>query len=287
MPTRRRSPIDDAASLEIGMPAASKRTARGPGEPPSFLPLQGGRKSEQVFERISAFIRSGRFPTGSKLPPERELAALLNTSRPTIREAIYRAELVGLIEVRHGTGSFVVSTEPRTPTNQPMIELIRKEAHRVSEFFEIRRALEGWCVMQAARTATTADLKAMKACLDTMRTLAVTDAAWEANDIAFHSALAAATGNPLAIRIMETLREGFAAFYRFKRYVPNQEDHRVIWQHHVDIYDGVRRKDPAAAHAALIAHMDFVEDKLGEGISGLDRKRPRSRGAKVTRGRAP
>ncbi|TXL71260.1 FadR family transcriptional regulator [Vineibacter terrae] len=251
--------------------------------PQSLRPLQGGRKSDQVFERITALIRSGEWPTGSKLPPERELAALLNTSRPTVREAIHRAELVGLIEVRHGTGSFVMASAPRTAPDRPMIELIRKEAHRVSEFFEIRRALEGWCAMQAARAATAADLKAMKACLDTMRRLAVTDAAWEANDIAFHSALAAATGNPLAIRIMETLREGFAAFYRFKRYVPNQEDHRVIWQHHVDIYDGVRRRDPAAAHAALIAHMDFVEEKLGEGISGLGGKPPRSPGKPSSR----
>ena len=91
--------------------AKRSSTARGA----RFLPLKGGRKSDQVFDQISEFIRSGRFPTGGKLPAERELAALFKTSRQTIREAIYHAELVGLIEVRHGTGSFVVSRRPQAP----------------------------------------------------------------------------------------------------------------------------------------------------------------------------
>ena len=91
--------------------------------------------------------------------------------------------------------------------------------------------------------------------------------AWEKNDIAFHAELAAATGNPIAVRIMAILREGFSAFYRFKRFIPNREDQKLIWQHHADIYEGVRRRDGAAARAAIIAHMDFIEEKLAEGMS--------------------
>src|SRR5438552_622569 len=128
-----------------------------------FSPLKSTRKSDEVFDQIALFIRNGRFERGAKLPPERELASIFNTSRPTIREALYRADLVGLIEVRHGAGSFVMATQPREPMDRPLIELIKKEAHRISEFFEIRRALEGWCAAQAAKVATRTDLKAMKA----------------------------------------------------------------------------------------------------------------------------
>src|SRR6185503_5410680 len=133
------------------MPKAgpSQRKARSarPERPPraSFRPLKGGRKSNQVFEQISAFIRAGRIAPGSKLPAEREFADMFRASRQTIREAIYRVELAGLIETRHGTGSFVVATIPRAAVDLPLAELIRKEAHRTAEFFEIRRALEGWC----------------------------------------------------------------------------------------------------------------------------------------------
>src|SRR4051812_38317508 len=165
--------------------------------PAQFSPLKSGRKSDQVFEQISDFIRSGRFPPGSRLPAERELTTMFNTSRQTIREAIYHAELVGLIEVRHGAGSFVMSSKPQVP-DKPVGELIKIEAAKVGEFFEIRRALEGWCASQAAKAQGKSHLSAMKARLDAMRTLDVTSAAWEENDIGFHTALAAATGNPLA-----------------------------------------------------------------------------------------
>jgi GntR family transcriptional repressor for pyruvate dehydrogenase complex len=236
---------------------------------PSFLPLKDGRKSDQVFEQISRFIRNGRFPLGSRLPAERELTAMLNTSRQTVREAIYRAELVGLIEIRHGAGSFVVSRTAETPADQPLEDLIKIEAGRIGEFFEIRRVLEGWCAKQAAQVAKRSELAALKVRLDAMRTLDVTDDAWEENDIEFHRALAAATGNPLAVRMMEILRATFSAFYRLKRFIPNREEQTVIWEHHRDIYDAVRARKPEAARAAVVAHMNFVEQKLAESVKLL------------------
>jgi GntR family transcriptional repressor for pyruvate dehydrogenase complex len=99
-----------------------------------------------------------------------------------------------------------------------------------------------------------------------MRGLDVTDDEWETNDIAFHHALASATGNPIAVQIMDILRQGFSAFYRFKRFVPNREDQTTIWNHHFQIFDAVRRGAPDSARAAIIAHMDFIEKKLDEGV---------------------
>lgn len=237
---------------------------------PGFAPFKSGRKSDTVFDQISEFIRAGRFPASGKLPAERELSVMFNTSRQTIREAIYRAELVGLIEVRHGAGSFVVAQKAREPIDRPLIELTKTEAHRIGEFFEIRRALEGWCAMQAAKTASKADLEAMNTRLRTMKNLDVASGEWEVNDIAFHAALAGATGNPLAVRIMEILREGFSALYRFKRFVPNREDQKAIWDHHFEIYDAVRRRAPEEARAAIVGHMDFIEKKLDESVSAID-----------------
>lgn len=241
--------------------------------PPVLFPLKAGRKSDRVFGEISGFIRSGRFPPGSRLPAERDLVTMFDTSRQTIREAIYRAELVGMIEVRHGAGSFVVSATP-TVKEKAVDELIKIEADKVGEFFEIRRALEGWCAGQAAKmanlAATKSHLSAMKARLDVMKTVDVTSDAWEENDIGFHAAMAAATGNPLAVRMMEILRESFTAFYRLKRYIPNREEQALIWQHHADIYEAVRARSPERARAAIIGHMDFIEAKLAESLEEFD-----------------
>jgi GntR family transcriptional repressor for pyruvate dehydrogenase complex len=246
--------VQSSAERPAGVPAAA---------------LKAGRKSDQVFEEICGFIRSGRFPPGSRLPAERDLVTMFDTSRQTIREAIYRAELTGLVEVRHGAGSFVVSSTP-TAGEKAVDELIHIEANKVGEFFEIRRALEGWCAGQAAKAAGKPHLAAMKARLDAMKTLDVTSDAWEENDIGFHAALAAATGNPLAVRMMEILRESFTAFYRLKRYIPNREEQTLIWQHHADIYEGVRERSPERARAAIIGHMDFIEAKLAESLEEFD-----------------
>ncbi|WP_315838268.1 FadR/GntR family transcriptional regulator [Bradyrhizobium prioriisuperbiae] len=271
-----RATTTKAAAKKIAKQRAKKSAAGAvsktskPKKSPPFQPLAGGRKSEQVFAQISQMLRAGQFATDSRLPPERELASMFRTSRQTVREAIYHAELVGLIETRHGTGSFVVGTEPQIGIQQPLIELIRTQAHRIGEFFEIRRALEGWCASHAAKVRTDIHLRAMKAPLQAMRTLDVAEAAWERNDVAFHQALAAATGNPLAMRMMELLRDGFSALYRLKSFVPNREDQHLIWQHHADILDAVRTRKPDKARDAIVAHMDFVEAKLAEGIGVLN-----------------
>jgi GntR family transcriptional repressor for pyruvate dehydrogenase complex len=250
--------------------ARKLRSIAHPAAPaPAFFPLKGGRKSDQVFDQISQFIQSGRFPPGARLPPERDLATLFNTSRQTVREAIYRAELVGLVEVRHGAGTFVAADKAHA-AHKPVNELVRIEAGKVGQFFEIRRALEGWCAAQAAKSGSKPHVAAMKARLDAMRTLDITSDAWEKNDIEFHASLAAATGNPLAVRMMAILRDSFSAFYRLKRYIPTREEQKLIWQHHADVYEAVRRRSPGRARAAIIAHMDFIEARLAESLEAFD-----------------
>jgi DNA-binding FadR family transcriptional regulator len=68
---------------------------------------------------------------------------------------------------------------------------------------------------------------------------------------------------------MQIMREIFVAFYRLKRYIPNREDQKTIWQHYVDIYDALCDRAPERARAALVGHMDFIERKLAESVSDI------------------
>jgi GntR family transcriptional repressor for pyruvate dehydrogenase complex len=246
----------------LTMAASSSRKRK------AFVPLRHVRKSDDVFEQLSKLIREKRFPLGSQLPPERELAEQINASRQTIREALYRAELVGLIEVRHGAGSFVVSSSARSSLDAPLAELIARQADRIAEFFEIRLLVEGWCVSQAARQAKPADLAALKRRLDAMKSLPLTDPAWEQNDVEFHVAIARSTGNPIAVRMIEILRESFSVLYRLKQVVANLEDAKLVWKHHWNIYEGIRKHSPAAASKALRAHMKYIRRQLDVSVQG-------------------
>jgi GntR family transcriptional repressor for pyruvate dehydrogenase complex len=234
----------------------------------AFVPLRSARKSDDVFEQLAKLIRDGRFPLGSQLPPERELTEQINASRQTIREALYRAELVGLIEVRHGAGSFVVSSSERSSLDAPWAELIERQADRIAEFFEIRLLVEGWCVAQAARQAKAADLATLKRTLDAMKDIPLTDPAWEQHDVEFHIAIARATGNPLAVRMIAILRESFGVLYRLKQVVENLENKNLVWKHHWNIYEGIRRRSPAAARKALLAHMKYIKRQLEVSVQG-------------------
>jgi GntR family transcriptional regulator, transcriptional repressor for pyruvate dehydrogenase complex len=234
-----------------------------------FSPLKSVRKSDEVYEQLAGLIRGGRFPPGARLPAERELAERLNTSRQTIREALYRAELVGLIEVRHGAGSFVVSQAPRGPIDARVVDLMAEQADRIAESFEIRRLVEGWCAAHAAKTATSADLNTLRQKLARMRALELTDPEWEPNDVEFHVAIARATQNPLAVRMIEILRESFSALYRLKSVIPNKEEKDLIWRHHRDIYDAIRKRSPEKARAAIVAHMDYVQRSLEASLRGI------------------
>ena len=77
-------------------------------------------------------------------------------------------------------------------------------------------------------------------------------------------------GNPLAVRMTDILRDSFAAYFRLKRFIPNHEEKALIWQQHADIYDAVRGRSPQRARDAMIAHLDFVESKLAEGLEEFD-----------------
>ncbi len=72
--------------------------------------VRSQRRFEQVAEQISKLIQKGKLKPGMRLPPERELALQLEVSRPTVREAMIALEISGLVEVRVGSGIYVLNT---------------------------------------------------------------------------------------------------------------------------------------------------------------------------------
>ena len=126
-----------------------------------FSPIKTSKLSDEVYNQIVSLISSGKLKPGDKIPSERDLAADLGISRQSIREAINRAEVMGLIEVRQGEGSFILSSINKS-LKPPLTIIIEKEAERIFEFLEIRKLIEGWCAEKAAIEATGEDLKNME-----------------------------------------------------------------------------------------------------------------------------
>jgi DNA-binding FadR family transcriptional regulator len=151
----------------------------------TFKPLQ---RYEQIAERLAEDIRAGALVPGERLPSERELARTLEVSRASVREALASLALQGVVETRHGAGTFVVGAPPSNGAVHDASP---------SAVLEARTALEP-AVARLAAARAQRDETAEKL-LAAMEAEPVDIATWNASDRLFHRQLAAMTGNPVLL----------------------------------------------------------------------------------------
>ena len=150
----------------------------------TFRPLQ---RYEQIAERLADDIRSGVLAPGERLPSERDLARTLEVSRASVREALASLALQGVVDTRHGAGTFVVGLPASEPPHDAS----------PSAVLEARLALEP-AVARLAAARGQADVTAEKL-MAAMEAEPVDIATWNASDRLFHRQLAAMTGNPVLL----------------------------------------------------------------------------------------
>jgi len=119
----------------------------------------GTRVVDQARDALAAFVRSA--PEGSKLPPERELAQKLGVSRTTLRDGVSRLALLGLLEVRHGDGTYVRSPDA-AQLALPFKSLLEYNPEAPGELLALKRLLEPALAAAAARNATDEDVAALR-----------------------------------------------------------------------------------------------------------------------------
>ena len=233
-----------------------------------FSPIKSSRLSDEVYKQIVSLISSGKLNPGDKIPSERELAADLRISRQSIREALNRAEVMGLIEVRQGEGSFILSSVKKS-LKPPLTLIIEEEASRIFDFLEIRKLVEGWCAEKAAIEATKEDLENMAAILEEMKKVASKDKQWEELDLNLHMSFAKATHNVIAVHIMEALKSNFKPFFRFTKSMPSSEKIDILWQHHYDIFKAIKQRDPETSKKKVVEHLNYIREKLKEDMGTI------------------
>ena len=176
----------------------------------SFEPVSSRRTFEEAVEQIAERIKSGDLHVGDRLPSERELAAMMRISRPTLREAVKVLHESGLVEVRRGSGGgMFVATELVPPDLVAQRRDMR--IHEVAQVLEARRLLEPRVAQLAAVHASEEDFAAMGALLERKRALAAEDDFLKHEDLflqldlKFHLAMARATRNSTVVQLMRSL----------------------------------------------------------------------------------
>ncbi len=207
---------------------------------------------QRVVERLLSFIVRNGLSAGTRLPSERELATMLAVSRTSVRQAIAALESQGVVEVRHGDGTFL---RHLSDTDGPMTGLAHRRRH-LSHVMEARAALEVKLVCLAAIRRTDEDLAHMRQALQTMQTEMEEGGIGAEGDRLFHWAVAVAAANPVMLEIMRSLAEDIAETRFDSLSAPGRP--RESLQDHHHIYDAILSQTPEAAMTAMRRHVDHV-----------------------------
>lgn len=226
-------------------------------EPPRPRPLK-----DQVVGELRRLIELHLQP-GDQLMSERELSEQLKVSRGTVREAIQFLQALGLVEIRHGSGTFVRAEHSgREELRTQWRRWTLRHADRIHELLEIRRGLESFAAELAAERLAGPGVETMSAALAQMAAaagLGDVAAAVEA-DALFHHGLCEASGNPTLVELDDALckqlvPERAATWDLPGRATRSLEEHRAI-------FDAVRGRQGESARASVIAHLTSVERDL-------------------------
>ncbi|HEY0820287.1 MAG TPA: FadR/GntR family transcriptional regulator [Rhizobacter sp.] len=213
------------------------------------------RLYRQIADQLMQMIVGGEYPPGTRLPAERELAARLGVSRPSVREALIALEVEGVVEVRGGAGVFVLQARRHTGVD------LQAPVPGPFDLIRARWVVESECAELAATHASPAQLTAMKQALDDMRAEPMHNAATLDADQRFHEAIADASGNSalaMLTRQLWDMRRG-PLYLQFESHFSSAE----IWQQavheHAELLDAIVSRDGPTAREAMRRHMKNAE----------------------------
>ncbi|MRX07934.1 FCD domain-containing protein [Pseudoduganella sp. FT25W] len=229
---------------------------------PALVPKKKHRNLAQgVVESFTSSIQAGTLKPGEKLPTESVIMEMHGVSRTVVREAISHLQAAGLVQTRHGIGTFVL--EPQ-PTNIFAADTIRTIGDVLS-ILELRISLETEAAWLAASRRSEEQVQAMDAALKRIVSSQNRPGAVE-SDKAFHLLIAQATGNRYFVDILSDLGNTIIPRARLDS-AQLAHDDPVAYQErvnreHDDIYHAILRKDAEAARAAMRTHLSNSRERL-------------------------
>lgn len=226
--------------------------------------------ADNIVEHLEQMILEGAFALGSKLPSERKLAEQFGVSRPSIREALKKLAVKGLVISRHGKGTFINETIGRI-FKDPIVNLYEESPDAQRDLLEFRHTLEASCAYYAAQRATPVDLEkltdaflAIERCYSDSNTTQQQEADADAH---FHLVIAEASHNMVLLQIIRMLFDlvkqnivtsigGLHAF--------NSKTRDQLMGQHKRLYDAIMQRDADEAKRAASQHIHYVCAVLDE-----------------------
>lgn len=233
-------------------------------------PIRRETVMDMVARRIEELVRSGELKAGDRLPPEPDLAQMLQVSRGSLREALKGLMFLGLIKSRAGDGTYIQSSLSRV-LNQHFQWMILLEEVKHLEIYELRKIIEPQAAALAARRATRADIERLQAALEGLAAGRGDPESFHAFDIRFHDAFAQASGNAA---IQSTMRMLYHATSEARKAaLPFIDDWDRHWRRHERVFLCIRDHKPALASKAVLEDLRYAESLIREHAASLSNAR--------------
>ena len=214
-------------------------------------PIRTEDLTGNVVRQIKASIIRGVIKPGERLPPERELAALLQISRGSLRQALKALQIMGVLEVVHGSGTYLAEAAGAV-LRDPEELLVPLRGHSFAEMYEARRAMEAESAASAAIRATEQDLQQMHSEIEAMHEALTNTRRFIEHDKAFHRHIAIASGNSVFLWFIELLQKVLA--HGQLVHARSERMHLLIGEHQ-RILNAVESHDPDLARKEMLSHL--------------------------------
>lgn len=217
-------------------------------------PARRARVHEGVAARIQRFIERKLKP-GDKLPTQRALAAMFRVTPGSVKDAVRRLELMGLVEPRSGRGTTVRDSSPELLIVRP--QGLFQNQQLLAQLLDFRKILEPPLAARAAREATPAEVEEIARIVQLQGARIKKGEPAIDEDANFHHAIAVASHNSVVLQLLNMLMDLLRESRQRSLQVQGRPAKSVAG--HRRILGAIRKRDPSAAEAAMLAHLREIE----------------------------
>ncbi len=227
-----------------------------------FPTIEKRKVTEEIADRIIEFILQGKLKPLDKLPAEREMAAMLGVSRPSLREALKALATRNIIEIRRGAGAFVTSLEPKLLL-EPLAFVFALNDASSEHLFEARKVLEGELAALAAQRISQEELAHLRECVRRVEQGLDDPTSYAQADLDLHNSIMVAARNPMLERMMMSVSDLTWASRQHTVNLPgvrlhSPKDHRAI-------VDALAERNPEKSRQMMLRHLDKIKQALDAG----------------------
>lgn len=217
-----------------------------------FENLHGKPLTEQVEHHIMKFIVENHIEVGSRMPNEFELAQMFGVGRSTVREAIKILASKNVLEVRRGSGTFVLNTEI---TEQDPLGLreVKDKYSLALDLVTVRLILEPEIAVMAAENATEEDIAELLEKCSLVEKLIESGVDHTEEDIKFHTCIAKCSKNTVVENLIPLIHSAVSVFVNLTHRKLKEETIRT----HRDIAEAIAARDGIGARCAMNMHMTY------------------------------